>query len=443
MLIRHCNANKYIIALFFLLNINCGLTNKLQAKQENTHGQSTEFEFVDYIYDQNIKSVEIRKANEFPSYPILALNGNEFLTIEFDDIGDEEKSYYYKFIHCTKDWEKSELEPNEYMNGFDELWIDEVDNSFNTAVKFTHYEFNFPNADMKPLISGNYLMVIYDENTPESPIITSRIIIYEQLVKYRSKVKQASSVKDQNYRQELDFDMVHNNYDISRPYEDIHQVILQNFNWHTAISDLKPMFVKNNELIYDYGEENTFSGLNEYRTLSFSSLNSINSQILEVNINATDLVPELITRPAESRRFKLYTTFTDINGDFKIDSFIGDDDDVEAEYCRVYFSIPVSEELPEGKEVFIYGGLSLGALLPRFQLRFNSNKMVYENTALVKQGFYNYLYVVKDGLEFDSSYFEGEHFQTLNDFHIISYDTNPNIGYDRVIGLRETSTFEK
>ncbi len=439
----HCYTNKTTLLLFIFYTISFGFIQPLHACNGIPEHNEAYLKFTNYVYDPNIKSIEIRKAGSYPSYPIVALQGNDFLTIEFDDISQNEKNYNYRVIHCDKDWKPSDLAPNEYLTGFDEMWIENVNGSFNTAVPYYHYEFNFPNNDMTPIISGNYLMAIYNEDTPESPIITARMIFYEQLVSYTHNVKQASQIKDQNYRQELDFNMLHPNYNISRPYEDIHQVILQNFNWHTAISDLKPMFVKNNELTYDYGEENTFSGLNEYRPLSFSSLNSINSQILEVNVNASDLVPELITRTSESRRFKLYSTIPDINGDFKIDSFLGDNDDTESEYCRVHFSVAANEELPYGKEVYIYGGLSFNSLLPHFKLKFNEDRMIYESTILLKQGFYNFIYVVKTAQEFDSSYFEGEHFQTINDFHIITYDSNPNIGYDRVIGILQTSTFEK
>ena len=296
---------------------------------------------------------------------------------------------------------------------------------------------------MAPIISGNYLLVVYNEDTPETAVFTARLVIYEQLIYYRSNVKEASVVDERSYRQELDFDILYSNYEITRPYEDIHNVLLQNFNWHSKIDNLKPMFVKNNEMNYDYGEENTFSGLNEFRFLSIAGLNSINAKIKSLNINATDLVPEIELFPSESRRFKLYTTLPDINGDFKIDSQLGNDDDVESEYCRVKFSLPVDQELPKGNEIYVFGNLSFNSFLPEYKLAFNSETKSYEGTLLLKQGFYNFMYVLKYYDEIQTDYFEGEHFQTDNDFHIITYDSNPNIGYDRIIGFLETNTFNE
>ena len=58
---------------------------------------------------------------------------------------------------------------------------------------------------------------------------------------------------------------MHSAYEINNPFGDIYTVITQNNRWDNAIVGLKPVFVKNDELIYDYEEENLFDGGNEYR----------------------------------------------------------------------------------------------------------------------------------------------------------------------------------
>ena len=40
------------------------------------------------------------------------------------------------------------------------------------------------------------------------------------------------------------------------PYGDLYVVIRQNGRWDNAISGLNPVFVRDNELIYDYDEDN-------------------------------------------------------------------------------------------------------------------------------------------------------------------------------------------
>jgi len=47
----------------------------------------------------------------------MKLNSDEKLVLNFDLLGDQPETYYYTFIHCDKDWKKSDIIPNDYMSG--------------------------------------------------------------------------------------------------------------------------------------------------------------------------------------------------------------------------------------------------------------------------------------------------------------------------------------
>jgi len=398
---------------------------------------------VNKIYNNNIKTLEIRLNDEVPSYPIIQLGSSDQLAISFDELGNNETDYYYRILHCTHDWQPSDLVSNEYVNGFPKLLINNFEPSFTPSIPYTHFEFNFPNDVMSPSISGNYLLIVYPEENEEMPAFTARIVVYEQLVRYRSNVKESSVIRERTRAQEIDFDMVYNGYSITRPYDDIHQTLLQNFNWHTAIMDLSPQFVKNSEITYNYGEENTFMGGNEYRFISIASLENITNQIDSILIDAKTLIPEVYLKPDESKAYDLYTTLQDINGDFRINSILGFNDDTEAEYVQTSFFIEMDTPLSYSYKVFLFGGLTFNQLTPEYEMKYDYRRKAYTLTIPVKQGYYNYKYVVLEGGKFDQTYFEGSHFQTENDFHIFTYDSNPSLGYDRIIGFLETNTFNQ
>ena len=72
--------------------------------------------------------------------------------MNFDLIGDQPESYYYTFIHCDKDWQKSDIFPNDYLNGLPENPMEDYKASFNTTVSYFHYKLTFPNDQCKSKI---------------------------------------------------------------------------------------------------------------------------------------------------------------------------------------------------------------------------------------------------------------------------------------------------
>jgi hypothetical protein len=64
---------------------------------------------------------------------------------------------------------------------------------------------------------------------------------------------------------------------------------------------------------------------------------------------------------------------------------------------------------------------------------------------LLKQGWYNYEYVfLKDGDNHGSAaLFEGNHYETENDYTVLIYYRNPRERFDRVIGTSTANTLNK
>jgi hypothetical protein len=78
-------------------------------------------------------------------------------------------------------------------------------------------------------------------------------------------------------------------------------------------------------------------------------------------------------------------------------------------------------------------------------MRYDSEKRQYECSMLLKQGWYDYQYVfVKDGEDTPvTGPFEGNHYETENDYSILVYYRNPRERYDRVIGSATANTLNR
>ena len=126
----------------------------------------------------NIKTIIFKGEDYSDQFPIVSINEN--ITLSFDDLNSNEEDYYYKIRHFNFDWKESELFKNEIFQGFDNVRIVNYSNSFNTLQPYTHYELKFPNDKTRFLVSGNYMIEIY--NSLDEIIFSRKFCIYDKKV---------------------------------------------------------------------------------------------------------------------------------------------------------------------------------------------------------------------------------------------------------------------
>ena len=104
----------------------------------------------------------------------------------------------------------------------------------------------------------------------------------------------------------------------------------------TKIDNLKPRFIKEGQLIYDYEDINNFNGNNEFRYFDIKSLRFLSDRIDKINylnLNHVYLFED------KKRSFDLYSILPDLNGNFIIKKQEGWDSSLEADYTFVYFTL--------------------------------------------------------------------------------------------------------
>ena len=62
------------------------------------------YELHNRVYDDMIKSVTFEANNSPTGFPVIRLNEGQFIMLKFDDLLNEERNFYYRIIHCDKDW---------------------------------------------------------------------------------------------------------------------------------------------------------------------------------------------------------------------------------------------------------------------------------------------------------------------------------------------------
>ena len=166
---------------------------------------SLKFTFSQSINPDLVKSIYFQKQNENKFSNIFVGTINESFLFSFDILSGFEHDLYYSIEHCDFDWEKSQLLKSEYLNGFDDVKIDNISSSFNTYQIYTHYKINLPNSDTSFKKSGNYIIKILDEYGEE--LFRRKFILYENLVSVQTEIKRSRDIEFINEKQVVNFEI--------------------------------------------------------------------------------------------------------------------------------------------------------------------------------------------------------------------------------------------
>jgi len=360
----------------------------------------------------------------------LFLLGDAF-QLQFDDLHGSEDNYYYKITHCDYDWKQSQLSVNEYLGGFDDQRIQEYTNSFNALQIYSHYKLTLPNRLTQLKVSGNYIISILNDN--KEVVFTRKFIVYEDLVAVPLQVKRARTNPDLPFKHNLDFAVRSGAITFQSPLTNIKVMLLQNGRLDNAITNIKPMYTIGNDLIYKYDSETQFWAGNEYLFFENKNIRNATNSIAHVDSGSGLYSCYLFTNNA--RAAQEYTYWPDINGNFLVNNLNAENNEIEADYAWIYFSLS-APAFYKNKNIYVTGMFNNYALTDENKMDYNEKKGIYEKAMMVKQGFTNYSFTVADskGKIDNENAIDGNFWQTENNYHAIIYYRENNQRYDRVIG---------
>lgn len=428
----------------------------------------TDFEFTNKVYSKDIFSIQTLVNGTIKSLPMLVKNSNDILLIQFDDlVEDENKNYYYRIIHCDRNWNPSNITEVEYIDGYNNDIIRNWEFSATTKVNYTHYFFQIPNKDTKLKISGNYLLLVYDKGNDSKPVFSRRFMVVENNVKPFVAIVRPMEVSNLRYNHQLNISVNMGQNKIANPQRDVFVNVVQNGNWDNAKIDLKPVFISNNVLTFDNFGAISFKALTEYRSFDMRRIQSRGRNVAGINFKTTP--NEVFLKVDEPKPYSTYSFNFDFNGNYYVDnwdytdpkirdfvsnlSYFEDsiqqtfitrnelldgeyqvsEKDLRADYNRVFFSLKSDEVY--NSEVYVYGAFTNWLISPEFKMKYNATEGMYEANALLKQGYYDYMYAAVDKKNVaDFAKIEGSWAETENDYTTLVYLSEFGSRYDRIIG---------
>ncbi len=423
-----------IVCLFFFVSVPLALSANKITLQHNIK------ETQEFNASTTIKSIKIHRVGWELADPVIALNSSDRILLSFDDISDSPGSYSYSIVHCDSEWQVSSLFLNDYQEGFEVNEVRDYSFATGTVMSYMHSRIEIPNADVRLKLSGNYLLRVFNTYEPEKVLFQRKFVLYEPLVDIIASVRQPSAGELRLTSQQIDLKLNTKSLRVTDPTNEIKTVACQNHLFQGCHERLKPVFIRGNEIDYSQPTALIFEAGNEFRFFDSKSIRYNGQGIRRIDFVGGEFHVQLT--PDETRRRNGYTYYPDLNGRFVVNLERSTQSHLEADYVWTYFSLNVPMELDEGKTIYLFGEFTGWELSPANRMVFNQERSAYELRLLLKQGAYNYRYLVVNentGIV-DITHFEGNYYDTENSYTILVYYKPLGARYNRVVGYQRIST---
>ena len=385
--------------------------------------------------DPDILAVRFHLRNApltFPVVPLKASTGT--LLLAFDRLGTDLRDYVYTIEHCNADWQRSSLNEIEYLEGFTEDRVVNASNSNTTLQPYIHYWVTLPNSNLRWTHSGNYLLKVYDVTYERRLVLVRRFVVVENAWDVRAEFVRPARVEHLNTHHELDFTVGTRGAYISYPEREVKAYVLQNGRWDSAIGPLPPFMRRQDQLVYDYQDRIVFPAGKEWRYFDMRTFQFRGEFIQTLRMGPNYY--EVALTPDESRAYKPYVQTGDLNGRFSIENRNANEGLDQCDYAVVRFTLKAAQPF-EDHEVYVYGQLTDWQLKPEFKMTYDEQLKAYRCDAYLKQGYYNYQYVLYNPTtgKRDEVGVEGNWYETENDYQILVYYRPVNGRADRLMAF--------
>jgi hypothetical protein len=414
---------KYLFIFIFLLTAFC------------TYGQ-----LPDKIYKDNVKCVRFHLYGDQESMPIYNLNSAEQLELNFDDMDANVKNYYYTYQLCDYSWKPVDISPFMYIKGFTQQRITTNRYSSIALTKYIHYQAMLPDRNTTITMSGNYLLKIFLDGDTSKLVFTRRLLVLEQQATIAARVVQPLTPQWFKTHQKLQFNANVNGISAFSAAQQIKVVILQNNRWDNAIKDIPPTFVRGKSLEYNTENNCIFPGGKEWRWLDLRSLRLQSDRVERAEYKTAST--NIFLKTDGERSNDRYVRFQDLNGLFRVMTYETINPNWQGDFATVQFNLAGPNGQPyANKDVYLAGQLTDYAYNDKTKMTFNATKGVYECSLFLKQGCYNYTYVLVDQKNpAIITTIEGDYWETENNYTILMYYKAFSDRADKLISVAQVNS---
>ena len=259
------------------------------------------------ILKDNVKSLEVILNNDFTALPVMQTNSRDVLRISFDELSHNYHRFVYHIEPCNPDWTPVEgLFDSDWLVGFNDLPIDDYENSLNTNVLYTHYQMQLPNEQTRLKMSGNYRLHIFDEDDDGEEVACVEFRVVEPLMNVGIGVTTNTDVDFQNSHQQVQMTVNYNGVKVTNVEEQLQVFVMQNGREDNMKEQPRPNYINQHGLRWEHNRQLIFEAGNEYRKFEVLDPTRISLGLASVSWDESQRRFHAFTYPWEPRRSYLY-----------------------------------------------------------------------------------------------------------------------------------------
>lgn len=391
------------------------------------------------IFAEDVHTLRVAPEQQWEAAPVVGLEQNRAVVISFDVLGTTSDHHYtYRIVHCNADWKKSALATHEYLGGLQDNPLTDYKTSINTTMDYVHYELAVPNKQAKLKVSGNYVVQIFEEGVDE-PLLNACFSVVEPLVAVQMTISPDTDKGVKTKFQAVNFDIVYGNNLIKRLDKDLKVFVFQNNRHDNAARFVKTTLFNPSKTTFEHNPALIFDAGNEYRRFEMVTTQSVGMNVEAVNFYKPYYHASL--RPDNFRSNGVYAFSDDLNGKVMIRNKDAKDSNCEADYEYVHFTLLCPQPLPD--KVYILSEAFNNLLNSRSEMVYDEGEGGYFADVLLKQGYYNYMYVTqsKPAAAAQTAPIEGDYYQAANEYSVLVYARMPGKQYDQLVGFQTIGGF--
>lgn len=388
---------------------------------------------VDSVWRADVKTVTLYRDGVELEAPVLTLGSTDRLRLQFDVLSDQPEHLRYTIAHCDADWRRDDLEPYEFLSGFESGIVEGYDFSFVTRVPYVHYHQVLPERYSEFTHSGNYVLMVSLSDEPDSVLLTRRFCVSEQAATVDATVVRPYDGIDIDRRQQVDVCVAPGKESLMPQY--ITVVAQQNGRIDNRRA-LEFSGYSGQALCFRNRPCNIFDGGNTFRFFDLSNLHAPMYNVQRVESYGGETFA--IIKPLEDRSRKHYIAEKVLNGGMRVNVMDRTDPSIEADYAWVNISLPMAQPFIDGS-VHIVGALTDWCIDSASRMEYNPRFRAYTARLLLKQGYYAYqlLFQPARGGVANTARLEGDHRETPNAYTLYVYYRTPADRADRLIACRK------
>ncbi|MDE6299334.1 MAG: DUF5103 domain-containing protein, partial [Muribaculaceae bacterium] len=274
---------------------------------------------------------------------------------------------------------------------------------------------------------------VYPEDNPEEIWLQAAFYASECISEIEGRLTTRTDKGFNTDYQQLELSVTPSIKEPANPYQDILLEIVQNNMTQSSHHINRPLRIDGDRVVYAHHPDLIFPAGNEYRR--FETVRSDYPGMHVDSITRDGRQTMVWLTPDEERADKEYVFDRTQHGRYKIDEYNSTDPNLSADYLVTRFTLDIPEQ--PGMEIFVDGEFTRSNDSAFGRMVYDRNRGAYIADIPLKQGSYNYRYVVRtENGAVDASPIEGDKYETGNEYLVLMYIRRPGWRADRLTGWK-------